>query len=93
MLDEEFSRTVGHVGYVLRPSARGKGYGKAILRLGLEECRRLGLDRVLLTCDETNAASRGVILANGGTYESTVDVPDGPGKERYWIGTERADRT
>jgi parallel beta-helix repeat protein len=37
-----------------------------MLAAGLAECRRLGLDRVLLTCAAGNQASRRVILANGG---------------------------
>jgi predicted acetyltransferase len=51
-----------------------------MLAAGLVECRRLGLDRVLLTCEPDNVASRRVILTNGG-------VPDGntAGEDRYWI--------
>lgn len=53
-----------------------------MLAAGLDECRRLGLDRVLLTCDEDNEPSRRVILANGG-------IPDGNtrGEDRFWITT------
>jgi len=51
-----------------------------MLAAGLTECRRLGLDEVLLTCDPGNEPSRKVILANGG-------VPDGRkrGEDRFWI--------
>lgn len=51
-----------------------------MLTAGLTECRRLGLDEVLLTCDPGNEPSRKVILANGG-------VPDGPkrAEDRFWI--------
>ena len=38
-------------------SRQGQGYGKLILALALEECRRLGLARVLATCLEDNLAS------------------------------------
>ncbi len=52
-----------------------------MLAAGLTECRGLGLDEVLLTCDPGNEPSRKVILANGG-------VPDGRkrGEDRFWIG-------
>ena len=47
----------GHIGYSIRPSQRGKGYGKEQLRLGLAAARKQGLERVLITCDEDNEAS------------------------------------
>ena len=70
----------GHIGYSIRPSQRRKGLAKLQLELGLTEARKQGLERVLITCDSDNAASRAVILANGGALE---DVRGG--KERYWI--------
>src|SRR5713226_698026 len=39
----------GHIGYIIRPSQRRKGYGTLMCRLGLDQARKLGLDRVLLT--------------------------------------------
>ena len=44
----------GHIGYSIRPSRRGRGYGKAILALTLVASRELGLRRVLVTCDSDN---------------------------------------
>ena len=44
------------------------------------------IDNVLITCKDTNAASRKTILANGGVYESAVFEPDEKVYlERYWI--------
>lgn len=71
----------GHIGYSVRPSARRQGIASAALELGLAEARGLGIDPVLVTCDEDNAASRRTIENSGGQYENTVD-----GKRRYWIG-------
>lgn len=73
----------GHIGYSIRPSQRGKGYGKEQLRLGLAEARKQGLERVLITCDEDNEASRRTILSAGGVYENTIDR-----SQRYWIDLE-----
>jgi predicted acetyltransferase len=56
----------GHIGYDVRPSARGKGYGTALLALTLEKARALGLEEVLVTCDADNVASARVIEKNGG---------------------------
>ena len=78
----------GHCGYTVRPSERGKGYAKQMLRLNLQNAERLGIERLLVTCNEQNAASERVILANGGVYESTLAV-DGSSIRRYWITLNR----
>lgn len=79
-------RLGGHIGYAIRPSRRRQGFGTLICKLALEEARRLGIDRVLITCDADNEASRRVIEANGGVFESEVPQPDRPvGKLRYWV--------
>jgi len=83
----EFLRELGgHIGYAIRPSERRQGYATAATALALTECQRLGIDPVLITCDETNAASAKVIKVNGGVLE---DIRGG--KRRYWV--ELADRT
>ena len=80
----------GHIGYSVAPSERCKGYASRMLRTALPKCRELGLDRVLVTCNDTNAGSRKTILANGGVYESTVYEPDERVHlERYWIDSSR----
>ncbi|MCM1181952.1 MAG: GNAT family N-acetyltransferase [Roseburia sp.] len=56
----------GNIGYGIAPEYRGKGYGKALLGLLLEEAGRLGMDRALVTIRSDNAASKAVALANGG---------------------------
>ena len=58
----------GNIGYDIPPSMRMKGYGREILRLGLEKARELGIREVRVTCGEENEASRRVIEANGGKF-------------------------
>lgn len=75
----------GHIGYGVRPSERGKGYATGILALALEECRTLGIDRVLVTCDKSNTGSARTILRNCGVLEDEVTDKDGSVIQRYWI--------
>lgn len=74
----------GHCGYSVRPSERGKGYAKEMLRLNIQNAKVLGIPKLLITCDVENEASEKTILANGGIYENTIDV-DGCKMKRYWI--------
>lgn len=74
----------GHCGYSVRPSERGKGYAKEMLRLNIRNAKALGIPKLLITCDVENKASEKTILANGGIYEKTIDV-DGCKMNRYWI--------
>ncbi|MEI6222765.1 MAG: GNAT family N-acetyltransferase [bacterium] len=76
----------GHIGYAIRPSARLKGYGKKILELALPEAKKLGILKVLVTCDDDNVGSRKIIEANGGVFENAVPSSSRPvNKLRYWI--------
>ena len=54
------------------------------VRLNVLNAKALGISKLFVTCDEKNRGSEGVILANGGVYEKTIDV-DGRGVKRYWI--------
>jgi predicted acetyltransferase len=79
-------REGGHIGYGIRPARRRQGYGRLILALALEECRRLGIERALVTCMQDNVASARIIEANGGLLENVIDDPAGRGLlRRYWI--------
>jgi len=73
----------GHIGYSVRPSRRGQGHAGRALALAVRRAGELGLERVLLTCDEDNVASRRTIEGNAGSYEDTRN-----GKRRYWIDTD-----
>jgi predicted acetyltransferase len=85
-LTPELEQVGGHIGYDIRPTERGKGYGTLQLRLGLEKAHALGLRRVLLTCDDDNLGSARVIEKNGGVLENRV-ISDEKGVlvRRYWI--------
>ncbi|WP_311213935.1 MULTISPECIES: GNAT family N-acetyltransferase [unclassified Arthrobacter] len=82
----------GHIGYGIRPSARGRGLAKLALKGALEEARALGMERVLVTCKQPNAASARTIEACGGVLES-VRLPESFAPDlgvtepirRYWL--------
>ena len=74
----------GHCGYSVRPSERGKGYAKEMLRLNVKNAKKRGIEKMLVTCDSDNTASEKTILANSGVFESTINV-DGTEMKRYWI--------
>lgn len=60
----------GHIGLGVRPAAQGRGLGKRLLALTIQEARRRGIEDVHVHCDKGNVASAGMILANGGVLES-----------------------
>jgi predicted acetyltransferase len=74
----------GHVGDGVRPSRRREGIGTRLVALALEECRRLGIEKVLMVCDKENIASRRTIEKNGGVLENEV-VVDGVTEQRFWL--------
>jgi predicted acetyltransferase len=72
----------GHIGYSVRPSRRRQGHARRALALGVRRAGELGIERVLVTCDDDNAGSRRTIERCGGVLE---DVRGD--KRRYWITT------
>lgn len=72
----------GHIGYVVRPSARCRGHATAMLAAARPVTAGLGIDPALVTCDLDNEASRKVIERNGGVLEDARDT-----KLRYWVPT------
>ncbi len=85
-LNERLLQYGGHIGYYVRPSERGKGYGKEALRFGLERLRQRGVSRALLTVHPANKPSTLVVLANGGVPEGQgTDPVSGEVVDRYWI--------
>jgi predicted acetyltransferase len=77
----------GHVGYSVRPSARGRGLASWALGRSLELARDYGLQEVLVTCADTNIASARTIEANGGILEGMRAGADGLNYRRYWMPT------
>ena len=57
-LTSDLERIGGHIGFVVVPENRRQGYATEILRQSLQIARqKLGLTRVLVTCDDGNIGS------------------------------------
>jgi len=74
----------GHIGDGVRPSERRKGFATEMISLALLECKKIGINKVLMVCDKENIGSAKSILNNGGVLENEIIV-NGKTEQRYWI--------
>ena len=84
-LNDYLLKYAGHIGDGIRPSERRKGFATEMIRLSLIECKKLGIERVLMVCDKTNVGSAKSIIKNGGVLENEFVDKDGKTHQRYWI--------
>ena len=88
-LTQEIMNGIGSIGYAVRVSEQGKGYGTEILKQGLRIAKERGMDRVLLNINNENAASIRVCEKLGGQLMDVIDAyNDAEGfhrMRRYWI--------
>ncbi len=82
---EWLKNIAGNIGYDVAPSFRRRGYGTAMLRLGLEKAQQLGLDNVMISCAKSNEGSRKIIEACGGIFERLSTDKDGAVYRIYQI--------
>lgn len=66
----------GHITYGVIPCKRKKGYGSYICRLLLNKAKELGLNSVIITCNENNTGSAKIIEKNNGEYIETININD-----------------
>lgn len=68
----------GHIGYAIAKEARGRGYGKLLLAGLLREAKAIGIERALVTVNNSNTASIRTAVSCGGVIEQV-------GEERHYI--------
>lgn len=86
-LDDWLRQFGGNIGSSVRPTRRRQGYARTGLALALDRARELGLERVMVSCDDENPGSYRTIEGAGGVLENIVDATTQghPRLRRYWI--------
>ncbi len=80
----------GHIGYAIRPSERGKGYGTLQLALLLKKTDELGIEKALITCRENNLGSKKTMQKFIGKPDTLVpSMYDGIMEYRYWVDVKK----
>ena len=82
----------GHIAYQIRPSKQRKGYAYAGLKLCLDEAHKIGIKKVLITCEIENVASYSVMhkaMLEFGGYEDKMFMKDNHAEKRVWIRTDK----
>lgn len=72
-IDENWRKWSGNFYYVIRKSERGKGYGNIILKLALDEFRKMKFKEVVSNSSAGNIASAKVIENNGGIFIKEIN--------------------
>ncbi|MCB1556438.1 MAG: GNAT family N-acetyltransferase [Alphaproteobacteria bacterium] len=76
----------GHMNFAIRPSMRGKGYGKKILIKAMPYANYLGLETVMMTVDPYDKTAIRVVESAGAVLEDELPATDKfPGRLRYWL--------
>lgn len=85
-LNEFFATEGGHIGYVVLPEYRRRGFATEILRQSLVIARVGGVDPVLMYCSDSNVGSYTAIERCGGVLDEVIVNDAGePSWRRYWI--------
>lgn len=88
-LTDKIMTEFGSIGYSVRVTEQGKGYGTEILRQGLEIAKAHKLEKVLLTINDKNIVSAHICEKLGGVLMDKITARNEAEGEhlmrRYWI--------
>lgn len=76
----------GHINFLIRPSMRGKGFGKKILQRGMACVCFLGIEKALITVNPENTGAQKIVEFCGGVLQDeTPETAQFPPRKRYWL--------
>lgn len=76
----------GHLNFVIRPSMRGKGFGKKMLQKAIPCVAHLGIEKALVTADPNDPAVNRIVEFCGAELEDETPKTDQfPARKRYWL--------
>lgn len=76
----------GHLNFIIRPSMRGKGFGKKLLQKGIPFIAYLGIEKALITVDPSDDIANKIVTSVGAELEDTLPATDKfPERHRYWL--------
>ena len=77
-LNQFWTERGSQIFYKVRLSERRKGYGSKMLKLALEECKKMNMEQVRINCNDLNSGSKKIILKNGGVLDiSNYETEEG----------------
>ncbi len=77
--------SLGHIGYKIKHSERGRGYCTQALKLLLDKAWKEGYTELMISCDEKNIASSKVIEKNNGILNRINSNSNKTIEKEYWI--------
>ncbi len=76
----------GHMHFIIRPSMRGKGFGKKLLQKAIPYIYHLGIDKALITITPENKTAAHIVEFCGGVFSDETPKTDKfPSRKRYWL--------
>jgi predicted acetyltransferase len=76
----------GHLHYVLRPSMRGKGFGRKMLLKSIPFVNYLGIEKALITVNPKNKPAIKILESCGAVFEDQLPATKRfPARKRYWL--------
>lgn len=76
----------GNLNFSIRPSMRGKGFGKKIILKAKPFLNYIGIDRALITVDPQDTVVKATVEGAGAVFEDeTPQTHQFPARLRYWL--------
>ncbi len=71
----------GHIAYYIIPEERQKGYGSFMFKKLIEQSFKMGIEKILVTCDKDNYKSLKMIKKQNGIQDNSIRT----NILRFWI--------